>query len=1180
MLSHLRFHRRGPASTPSSPVPDQQPPSPFNNQPPTISADSNSPHDAPLSSSSSSALPPFLPPITRVTSTESEPQSDRRRMRDAISPAEQRPQPPTKHSNNDSGFMGGLALQNYRKGFNSQTAQRPETADGASTAGSSSRPARPQLQTSFSSRPEAPTRPAPLPTTGPKAASSFTTPTELTHPAAPATGRRPGGTRMASESQAMPVPVEPQRGKKSLPFLKNPMSTLLMRRKNSHNVPDLLPLPLKKEEEPTYDPRIRGTRVHDFSAPRRKHHTPQIGANSSRSPTQHDYSADARRDPMPAADSTSTLVQPLSYVSSASESASASVISQPVGHSTSASSRKTRASVEPASAASQEAPPVPPKDDADMARAQPSKRTHVTLQDGPSHAKSFASRKSAQSRQASLAERSHRDTISSIPKHMKSTSSRFSFDMIGAHTQEKLMEERHRQRELERQSTEPAGPRDSRYGDDDFDEDEMYEAMMDDGDGLEEEIPGISFDYEEDDFLTHEDNLEETLEDNPQDSLENGSNEPDSAKDDPDNDQENFEGFVFQRSNPTSTLVSPQYPGAVATPRDASGEVIGFATSKYTPNLQIPTLSPLSPFSPDFTSSAGSRLSGLGIQGIQTSPIPAADKPAVQSEPPTSVPAAPVQVQERDELDFGNGVMSGFENEFAEDLAAGPDRDAAPFDESIFDNNDTDQYGRPLPGAFAQAQSMRREAQEGTVKRESDMTSRLSAQTAVDRSTAHTSLSVEIPDQVAYDEPSKLPQSGSSSTLEPHDNEATSGDPMAAYQAALAAAAFNAAASGKFQRDDSSPNKEDESILSDGLDLDEERGFDPDAYEDDEDDQGGLDDYELDDDAIIAEANADMLAYDEDYYGQEFGFYSAPLTQHGSMNSRSSDDSDYSFAGGFFAPKGVDIVNRSKSGRIVSREPNLTPITERSEYSNRNSIMSLGVPPFFSGTPIQSPGLAQLAMMADRGDDQMSLSALMRLRNKAWGGSQISLSSSREGSPSLERGENVTSPWGTQSGGFFPANNTGHLRKGSVYSTVSRDSEANSMAGSPTLTGMDFAGFPSPPNAANQLPPISMFQDESADVVSPLGIQAPAGNYVIDSIETPASATSSNDWNWGKQSQGQASARRPGMGHRHKGSADSISYIQEEEGGGETRWVMERRRTGESGQVELLEREVVEGGRI
>jgi hypothetical protein len=51
------------------------------------------------------------------------------------------------------------------------------------------------------------------------------------------------------------------------------------------------------------------------------------------------------------------------------------------------------------------------------------------------------------------------------------------------------------------------------------------------------------------------------------------------------------------------------------------------------------------------------------------------------------------------------------------------------------------------------------------------------------------------------------------------------------------------------------------------------------------------------------------------------------------------------------------------------------------------------------------------------------------------------------------------------------------------------------------------------------------------------------------------------------------------MGHRHKGSADSISYTQEEDSG-EKRWVMERRRTGECGEVEILEREVVEGGRI
>ncbi|KAK0389833.1 hypothetical protein NLU13_3406 [Sarocladium strictum] len=1171
MLSHLRFHRRGPASTPSSPVPDQQPPSPFTNQAPILSTDPSSPYVVAPSPVSSAALPPILPPITRVTSTESEPQHEHGLMPDMMSYSDQRPEPPSKQQSNVSGFIGGLALQNYRKGINHQTQQRPETADGSTSAGSDARATHANLQGSVSNRPEAPTRPSPVPTTQPKSASSFTTPTELQTFSVPSTGRRPTGTRLASEPVTMAASTEPQRGKKSLPFLKNSMSTLLMRRKNSHNVPDLLPLPLKKEEEPAYDPRIKGTRVHDFSAPRRKHHMPHSGAHSSRSPTRHDRRSGMKRDPSLAADSMSTLVQPTSYVSSASESASASVISQPVGHSTSASSQKTKASAELVAAADQEAPPVPPKDDADVVRAHQSRRSHVVHQDGPSHAKSVASKHSAQSRKVSLADRTHRETISSIPKHMKSTSSRFSFDMIGAAKQEKLLEERHRQRELERQTTEPADSRDSHY--DDFDEDAMYEAMMDDG-GYEEEIPGVSFDYEEDDFITPEDDMEG----NPED-------EPEPAEDDPDNDQENFEGFVFQRSNPASTLTSPQYAGTLPTPRDASGEVIGAAMTKFTPNLQIPTLSPLSPFSPDFAGVSGSRMSGLGIQCISTSPLPDADVLTPQLDVPVSALNASAQIQERDELDFGSGVMSGFENEFAEDLAADPDHDAAPFDESIFDNNDTDQYGRPVPGAFAQAQSMRHAAKQGSVKRESDMTSRFSAQSAITGSTAHTSLSADNQNLKQEQEPAKLPHSTSSSTVEPQEDcEGTAADPMAAYQAALAAAACEAAASGKFERDDSSPNKEDASLLSE--ELDDERAFDPSAYEDDEDDMhtshNGLDDYELDDEAIIAEANADMLAYDEDYYGQEFGFYSTPVTHHGSVNSRSSDDSEYSFAGGFFAPKGVDIVNRSKSGRVVSREPNLTPITERSEYSNRNSVMSFAGPPFMSGTPIQSPGLAQLAMMADRGDDQMSLTALMRLRSKAWGGSQISLSSSREGSPRSERGD-LTSPLGGQSGSFFPAPNPGHLRKSSVYSTLSRDSEANSMAGSPTLTGMDFSGFSSPLAPSSQIPPIPTFHDESADVVSPLGIRASLGSTAnaIESIETPVSASSSNDWNWGKQPQAQAGARRTGFGHRHKGSADSISYIQEEEeGGGETRWVMERRRTGESGQIEVLEREIVEGGRI
>jgi hypothetical protein len=51
------------------------------------------------------------------------------------------------------------------------------------------------------------------------------------------------------------------------------------------------------------------------------------------------------------------------------------------------------------------------------------------------------------------------------------------------------------------------------------------------------------------------------------------------------------------------------------------------------------------------------------------------------------------------------------------------------------------------------------------------------------------------------------------------------------------------------------------------------------------------------------------------------------------------------------------------------------------------------------------------------------------------------------------------------------------------------------------------------------------------------------------------------------------------MGHRHKGSADSVSYIKEEDSG-ETRWVVERRRTAESGEIEILGRQIIEGGRI
>jgi hypothetical protein len=50
--------------------------------------------------------------------------------------------------------------------------------------------------------------------------------------------------------------------------------------------------------------------------------------------------------------------------------------------------------------------------------------------------------------------------------------------------------------------------------------------------------------------------------------------------------------------------------------------------------------------------------------------------------------------------------------------------------------------------------------------------------------------------------------------------------------------------------------------------------------------------------------------------------------------------------------------------------------------------------------------------------------------------------------------------------------------------------------------------------------------------------------------------------------------------HRYTGSAESISYLKEDDPVTGGRWILERRRTAESGEVEFLGREIVSGGRI
>ncbi|KAK3990672.1 hypothetical protein QBC44DRAFT_60385 [Cladorrhinum sp. PSN332] len=1143
MLSHLRFHRRAP-SNPTSPTPDQ------------IAAwEAAAHHDHPESSQDISPRP-----------------NARSRSPNPSQPAP--PLSPAMASRTD-------ALE---------TSESP--------ALSRTKPPPPPINTGLAGRPV-------LLAARQAKTTSFVAPTELQQASATASVIRPAGTRLSSEPASLPssgVAPETHKARKGLPFLKNPVSSLLMRRKSSQAPVDVKPV----DTTPSYDPRIRGTRVHDFSAPRRRV-VPNPTATQVETPSIE--TPGARTDPGVSTNSPQGLhADALDYAP-----ASAGQLHDGYGG---------LRSLSRLSLSDKSVPPVPPKDGAaSSVHTLSSKTSRASIKGQSASVDPRASVRSTASRAFSFSSRSVRSSImSAVPKHMKSTSSRFSFDMIGSAKQEKLLEERHRQREQGKKTPDLASPvHDSRY--DDFDEDFDYDAMMDD-DGLEEPIPGVNADYDdEEDF---------------------------DAAMDPDNDQENFAGFVFQRSNPASALASPHTPAVLATPRDANGKVIGFAMTKdITPEVPTPVVAD-APALPKLEDAAG----GLGIHAAEvekeTTPEDSIYRPSHQP--------APVSLQANanndDDIYFDDGLRD--ELDFQDD--------GFVFDESIFDNNDTDQYGRPIPGAFAQAQDAMRAAQLQS-KRESDMTSDLSRQSVIPESTTHTSISIGPEQQPILGHEQVAAAPGQIMPMPGQD---------LAYQAALAEAAQKAAASGKFRRGSSPPPPAELTITSptdsaaDSLTR-SQPDTSLDHYEDDYDeDDGGFDsnyDFDFDDEAIIAEANASALANDSDgWYGQEFGFYSAPVPGGNSIRdpnqSALSAENLFSYAsGGYFGPAGG--LARTTSGRVVSREPNLTPITERSEYSNRNSIMSLTLPPVIGSAEgggrnsLGSPGLAQLALMGlDDADSTMSLSALMKLRSKAWGGSQASLPSSREGSPRSERAPGGGEAKDLFAGHLHASSISGHARKGSSFSLWSENGDG--AVGNGSASPVTANGFFSPSNHSVMpggvvlsplpqrpgmgmgmgvggiggmfspgqtvgLPPLlaipsplpqnggmssgfacspvledeevenglAGYEDEDEEDEEDQDYDAEAtimvnGNGSGLAPALPVTTTTTTTTTASALVDGFVDAtQRPSMGHKHKGSADSISYTMDEglEGGGK-RWVVERRRTADTGEVEILGREVVEGGRI
>ncbi|OIW25696.1 hypothetical protein CONLIGDRAFT_672676 [Coniochaeta ligniaria NRRL 30616] len=1271
-LPHLRsgFRRRG-QSNPTSPIPGQTPtlwePSAFHEHPHPVQDVSPRPE-----SSNSSHVPPTLPPITRVTSADA--QQPNFGPREDETPTDHRPPPVrSQRHDDDVGFMGGATLQNHRRGF-----QEPQWWDNTAAYAAPDR--QPQPQRSRVLPPPINTgipyqRPPPLPTLQTKAGSSFVTPTDLQQLSAEPKGKRPAGTRLATEPALAHQlqTLEVSKGRRGLSSLKD---KFLMKRKAAPVTPELGPVSPRFQHQEAfegYDPRIKGTIIHDFNSP--KQYDPRIKGTII-----HDFNSPKPRKPVaqyqiPPGQSATTLgpsndEMHMSQLLSGGrdtinlgqrngnhvpgdvslpeslrrEAASAGAAAGPTTEETVKPQRKTR----PLSldkALPREPQPAQSDEHHDPS-TQTSSPSPAVSQGSSSLPASTPSSRTVRSSKVSVSGRSRRDSAkSAVPRHMKSTSSRFSFDMVGAASQEKLLEEKHRQRQIEKGVDDggfPMKDRDSRF--DDFDNDDYdYDAMMDD-DGLEERIPGVNADAEDEDYPEEEIpgiNADAGEDDYPEEQFEDEL--------DPDNDQENFSGFVFQRSNPASALASPVPPDLLPTPRDPAGKVIGFAVTKDTTPDLAPAPSPLFQSNLAANETLSDSSQGLGIQGWNGDHQRPYDQAAYYEDNTVlSGDVLPPVPATNDDLYYDDDFI---DDGLRDELNFEPEGPA--FDESLFDLNDTDKYGRPIPGAFAQAKSM---AQQQASNRQSDETSRMSGQSPVSQSTAHTSLDVGLQPIPPYTDCNEnglefsQPSERRSSVVPAPSSEL-------AYQAALAEAAHKAAASGKFRRGSSpsplahltitSPTDSTESHPhshpDNELDLDEDfesRGLD--------------DDYDFDDD-VIAEANAEALANDSDgWYGREFGFYSAPVPipshgshghgqqqHHGTTTTTTSLDPSsspkplsaenlFQYAnGGYFGPAGcAGAPVRSASGRMVSREPNLTPITERSEYSNRNSIMSsfgavgssLG-PPLGSGSgagsssvgttnQMQSPGLAELALMDADDNTNMSMSALLRLRSKTFGSSKASLLSSPEGSPQSEFSPaGGLGPWTSRDGATSPWSNH-HARKGSAFSMQSTTS-SGSGAGSPTLTlsapvaGGSYQATFSPvsgglgqghaqtyPSTSPVLPGLSFppVQEEDFNFIQMASGPGPGqgqeiGHEMSDQVVVAgefagagpgvvhASPTTVED---GQPGLGRDSGKR----HRHKGSADSISYIKEEESGGETRWVMERRRTGEGGEVEILGREVVEGGRI
>ncbi|KAL2005814.1 hypothetical protein VTN00DRAFT_10307 [Thermoascus crustaceus] len=648
---------------------------------------------------------------------------------------------------------------------------------------------------------------------------------------------------------------------------------------------------------------------------------------------------------------------------------------------------------------------------------------------------------------------------SGLPRHLRSNASRFSFDMtgVGSSVQEKLLEEKHKEKEAARKAAKGELKK-TDYSDSEY-EDEFDDYDIDnDDDGLEERIPGVNVDADEDEFGN----------------------------------------FTGQGKIAKGSLVAPALPTVMASP---VSPVDPSSVTLHTPqDTQVQVVEPA-----DGGSAKHEDANRTNIQNQEP----------IGMKPPASAGAGTGGNQSIDDGDFyfDDGDFGELPAEVAGER----------FDESIFDDETSDLYQRKVvvpvvPQAKTESNGTTHERNESMEESTEDQSIRHVPSLASDFQVQNC-----LPERMPSIGPPPKAQSG---VLSEHNLEA--------FHSALEKVANEAAANGRFQRNtsvseesigqqsssqtaDSHPGMvSDDSRLSQTVDA---MGFE-DVFDD-----FNYDDDGFDDDPIIAEANAEALENDDEgFYGREFGFYAHA---HGSCSSELS-------YGGYFGPRGIEGLTRSHSGRANFREPSLTPITERSEWSTRNSIISLTAHNAAHSNPsLSSPGLAQLVDMGSI-DDEMS--TLMKLRQDAWGGSNASAPRSSAGSPA----PHPQQPSSNRAS--FPGVQEAHLNPADANSNLD------------STSGLHVPNSPLRPS------------DEENSPASPILTSA-------SQLDAGKSAMSDGD----ERSKVKAGT---GRSHSRASSSASISYVKETDEDGSSKWVLERRRTGDSGEMEVYEREVLVQGRI